>query len=163
MGKASKAKFESTRQAKIAAQRAAAKRAERRRRLLIGAGSVVVVVAVVVTFVLVKVNAKSGTAASASNGPTGTALAKLVNQVIGVPQSTLDAIGGGSIDSSDVGSGSTSNSSGSYLTPVTGTTLTSGGKPEVLYIGAEYCPFCATPIRIRRASRSTVPTTPATT
>jgi hypothetical protein len=26
---------------------------------------------------------------------------------------------------------------------VDGTALTSGGKPEVLFIGAEYCPFCA--------------------
>lgn len=143
MGKARRGKFESTRQAKIAAQRAAARRAEQRRRLFIAVGSVVAVVAVVVTFVLVKANAKAGTAASASNGPTGAALTTLVKQVTGVPQNALDAVGGGSIDSSDVGPGSTANSSGSYLAPVTGTTLTSGGKPEVLYIGAEYCPFCA--------------------
>jgi hypothetical protein len=143
MGKASRAKFESTRQAKIAEQRAAARRAERRRRIIIAAGSVVVVVAVVVTFVLVKVNAKPGTAASASNGLTGTALTSVVNNVINVPQTALSAVGGGSIDGTDVGSGSSSSSSGSYLTPVTGTALTSGGKPEVLYIGAEYCPYCA--------------------
>jgi thiol-disulfide isomerase/thioredoxin len=30
------------------------------------------------------------------------------------------------------------------LIPITGTALTSSGKPEVLYMGAEYCPFCAT-------------------
>jgi thiol-disulfide isomerase/thioredoxin len=141
MGKASRTKFESTRQARIAAQRAAAKRAEQRRRLLIAIGSVVVVVAVVVTFVLVKVNSKPGTAAAVSEGPTGTALTSLVNEVTSVPSSTLDSVGGGSVDGSDVGAGSSGNSS--YLTPVTGSTLTSGGKPEVLYIGAEYCPFCA--------------------
>ena len=143
MGKASRNKFGSARQAKVAAQLAAAKRAELRRRIVVAVGSVVAVVAVVVTFVLVKVNATAGTAASVSNGPTGAALTGLVNQVTGVPQSTLDAVGGGSIDSSDVGPGSTSNPSGSYLAPVTGTRLTSGGKPEVLYVGAEYCPFCA--------------------
>ncbi len=27
---------------------------------------------------------------------------------------------------------------------ITGPHLTSGGKPEVLYLGAEYCPYCAT-------------------
>ncbi|MBV9450437.1 MAG: DUF929 family protein [Streptosporangiaceae bacterium] len=143
MGKASKGKGENTRQAKIAAQRAAARRAERRRRILIASGSVVVVVAVVLTFVLVKLNSKSGTAATASNGPTGAALTSLVSQVTSVPQSTLDAVGGGSIDSSDVGPGTTSNPSGSYLAPVTGSALTSGGKPEVLYVGAEFCPYCA--------------------
>jgi thiol-disulfide isomerase/thioredoxin len=141
MGKASRKKFEGTRQAKIAAQRAAAKRAEQRRRLLIGGGAIVVVVAVVLALVLVKLNAKSGTAASASEGPTGASLTSLVNQVTGVPSSTLDTVGGGSIDPADVGAGTTSN--GSYLAPVTGTTLTSGGKPEFLYIGAEYCPYCA--------------------
>jgi hypothetical protein len=61
--------------------------------------------------------------------------------VTGVPQTTLDSVGGGSIDSAGVGPGSTSGSS--FLTPVTGTQLTLGGKPEMLYIGAEYCPFCA--------------------
>jgi hypothetical protein len=29
------------------------------------------------------------------------------------------------------------------LTAISGSNLTSNGKPEVLYIGAEYCPFCA--------------------
>ncbi len=143
MGKARKTKYESNRQAKIAAQRAAARRADRRRRVLISAGSVVVVLAVVLTFVLVKINAKAGTAATTSEGPTGAALTSLVNEVTNVPQSALDSVGGGSIDSSDVGQGSTSNPTGSYLAPVTGLPLTSGGKPEVLYIGAEYCPFCA--------------------
>ena len=28
-------------------------------------------------------------------------------------------------------------------TTITGAPLTSGGKPEMLYIGAEYCPYCA--------------------
>jgi len=142
MGKASRVKYETGRQAKIATQRAAARRAEQRRRLFIAPGSVVVVVAVVVTFVLVKVNGKSGAAAASSEGPTGAALTSLVNQVTGVPQSTLDTIGGGSINSGGVGAGSASNG-GASLAPVSGSPLTSGGKPEVLYVGAEYCPYCA--------------------
>ena len=31
----------------------------------------------------------------------------------------------------------------SFMATVDGTALTSGGKPEVLYIGGKYCPFCA--------------------
>ena len=34
-------------------------------------------------------------------------------------------------------------SSPQALKPVTGPALTSGGKPEMLYIGAEWCPYCA--------------------
>ena len=30
------------------------------------------------------------------------------------------------------------------ITPINGAPLTSNGKPEVLYIGAEFCPYCAT-------------------
>ena len=142
MGKASKSKADTGRQARIAAQRAAEKRAERRRRVLIAVGSVVVIVAVVVTFVLVKANSKAGPAASVSNGPTGAPLTSLVNEVTNVPASTLDSIGGGSVQSGDVGPGSNANQD--FLTPESGTTLTAAdGKPEVLYIGAEYCPFCA--------------------
>ena len=141
MGKASRSKYESTRQAKIAAQREAAKRSEQRRRLFFAVGGIVVVVAVVLTFVLVKLNSKPGTATASSEGPTGAALASLVTQVTAVPPATLDTIGGGSISSSDIGPGTATNSS--YLAPVSGSTLTSGGKPEMLYVGAEYCPFCA--------------------
>jgi hypothetical protein len=32
---------------------------------------------------------------------------------------------------------------GGYLTPVTGSPRTAGGKPEVLYVGAGFCPYCA--------------------
>jgi hypothetical protein len=132
MGKASKAKREgSSRQQRIAAQRAAARRAEIRNRILIASGSVVVVIAIVLAFVLVKVNSKSSSSASASaNGPTGTALATVVKDTTTVPASTLNTVGAGSV-----------------TTPPTklsgGSALTSNGKPEVLYMGAEYCPFCA--------------------
>lgn len=32
---------------------------------------------------------------------------------------------------------------GGYLTPVTGSPLTAAGKPEVVYVGADFCPYCA--------------------
>jgi hypothetical protein len=139
MGKASRTKVEVNRREKIAAQRAAARRAEKRRRILIASGSVLAVVAIVVAFVLVKANSGSGTPAPSSNGPTGAALATLTKDVTTIPASTLDSVGGGSITNG----GSIGNSSANgYLIPVSGSPLTSGGKPEVLYIGAEYCPFC---------------------
>jgi hypothetical protein len=132
MGKASKAKREgSSRQQRIAAQRAAARRTEIRNRILIASGSVVVVIAIVLAFVLVKVNSNgSGSSTSSANGPTGTALATVVKNTTTVPASTLNTVGAGSVTTPPA------KISG-------GSALTSNGKPEVLYMGAEYCPFCA--------------------
>jgi hypothetical protein len=128
MGKASRAKRDGTRREKIAAQRARERRAEIRNRLLIASGSIVVVIAIVAVFIVVKLNAKPA-AAAASNGPVGTALANVVSGTTSVPASTLDAVGAGSVTSGP--------------TSVNGAALTQNGKPEMLYVGAEYCPYCA--------------------
>jgi hypothetical protein len=131
MGKASRTKVESTRREKIAAQRAAERRAERRRRILLASGSVIVVLAIVLVFVIVKLNSKSASGPStASNGPTGSALTAVIDKTISVPASTLDAVGKGAF--------------AGQIQTITGkaTPLTSGGKPEMLYVGAEYCPYC---------------------
>lgn len=54
----------------------------------------------------------------------------VVSQITGVPASEFEAIGQG---------GATN-----LIKPVSGQLLTgTTGKPEVLYIGAEYCPYCA--------------------
>jgi thiol-disulfide isomerase/thioredoxin len=128
MGKASRNKRTGSARERVAAQRAAARRAEVRNRVFMASGAVVVVIAIVVAFVVVKLNHK--TPKGASNGPTGVALAKLVDTVVAVPNSVLDKVGGGPITAGP--------------TAVTGEPpLTSGGKPEILYIGAEYCPYCA--------------------
>jgi len=132
MGKASKAKRDgSSRQQRIAAQRAAARRAEIRNRVLIAGGSVVVVIAIVLAFVLVKVNSggSKGTSTS-SSGPTGTALSSVVKDTTTVPASTLDAVGAGSVTAPPQKLNG-------------GSALTANGKPEMLYMGAEYCPYCA--------------------
>jgi hypothetical protein len=131
MGKASRTKVDTSRREKIAAQRAAARRAERRRRILIASGSILVVVAIVVAFVVIKLNNKPS-AGNSSNGPTGAALSSLVSQVTSVPASTLDTIGSGS-----------GKVTGKIQTITGGTPLTANGKPELLYMGAEYCPYCA--------------------
>jgi thiol-disulfide isomerase/thioredoxin len=131
MGKASRTKVEATRREKIAAQRAAARRAEQRRRILIAAGSIIAVVAVVLAFVIFKLNSKPSTSAAGPNGPTGSALTALVNTTTSVPASTLDAVGSGG--------GAVTN----LPIKINGTALAADGKPEMLYMGAEYCPYCA--------------------
>ena len=132
MGKASRTKVESTRREKIAAQRAAERRAEKRKRIFLASGAVVVVLAVVLVFVIVKLNNKPApsSAQGASNGPTGSALAAVVKKVTSVPASTLNTVGDGG--------GAVTGKPGS----ISGTTLMANGKPEMLYIGAEYCPYC---------------------
>jgi Domain of unknown function (DUF929) len=132
MGKASRTKVDTSRRERIVAQRAAERRAEQRRRILIASGSIVAVIAIVVAFIVIKANSKPASGNS-SNGPTGAALSTLVSNVTSVPASTLDKVGNG----------------GGQVTAKTvkaitgGTPLTASGKPEMLYLGAEYCPFCA--------------------
>jgi hypothetical protein len=110
----------------IAASRAAERRAGARRRLLLAAGSVAVVLALVGTLIAVKLGqSPARSAPSASAGTT----AQVQQQVTSVPPGTLDAVGAGTATG---------------FKAVTGQpALTSGGKPELLYIGGEYCPFCA--------------------
>ena len=134
MGKASRTKVESTRREKIAAQRAAERRSEQRRRILLASGSVVVVLAIVLVFVIVKLNGGKPSTSSAqglSNGPTGSALSAVVDKVTSVPASALNTVGNGG--GAVTGKPST----------ISGSALTKNGKPEMLYIGAEYCPYCA--------------------
>ena len=146
MGKASRTKADVDRRARIAAQREAQRRAEQRKRIYLAGGAILVVAIVVIAFVLVKLN--SGTA-TASNGPTGTALTTLTKQVTTVPTSVTDKVAGGGVNkgvfvSAETAANVTSASQqGSYFGTVNGTALTSGGKPEVLFLGGEYCPFCA--------------------
>jgi hypothetical protein len=144
MGKASRTKQDSDRRARIAAQREAQRRAEQRKRIYIAGGSILAVAIVVIALVLVKLN--SG-AAPASNGPTGSALATVTKQVASVPTSVTDQVAGGGVSTSSLITSSqisaAAQSPGSYFATVNGTPLTSAGKPEVLYLGAEYCPFCA--------------------
>ena len=133
MGKASRTKQAPDRRARVAAQREAARRSEQRKRIYLAGGSILAVIIVVVAFVLIKSNGSGGSGSSASNGPTGTALTSVVNQVTSVPAATLDTVGSGS-----------GQVSGAPV-KLTGTQppLTSGGKPVMLYMGAEYCPYCA--------------------
>jgi len=98
-------------------------RARRRRILTISA--VVAVVAVVSVVYLV---------AAAGIDPYGSYIGQpvspaILQQLTGVSNSTLDTVG------AIAGVNPPAN--------ITGPPLTSGGRPEVLFIGGEYCPFCA--------------------
>jgi Domain of unknown function (DUF929) len=128
MSKATRLRQQNARE-KIAAQRAAARRAEVRRRALITASSVVVVIAIVVAFIVIKATSNNSSS-SGSGGVTGTALpASVIKDITTVPASALDTVGVGS-------------ATPSAFSAVKNTALTSNGKPEMLYIGAEYCPYC---------------------
>ncbi len=134
MGKASRIKQQSARE-KIAAQREAARKAERRNRMLITGGSTLVVLVIVLAFILVKVS-QGSPSSSGSSSTTGTPLpASVTSQVTGVPAATLDRVGKGAVPTFTRGQ--------PPFTPGSGAPLTSAGKPEMLYIGAEYCPYCA--------------------
>ena len=124
MGKADRNRRQSSRE-KIAAQQAAARRGEARRRALIAGGSVVAVIAVVVALITAAALRKPASATAAAPA----ASSAVARQITTVPASTFNA----------VGTGTSSN-----LTTLSGQpALTAGGKPEVLYMGAEYCPYCA--------------------
>lgn len=119
------------RRGRIAAQRAAEQAQVRKRRLYLAGGSIIAVIAVVVAFVLASSNGGSSGAAPGSTAapPTGGDVTSVVGQLTAVPASTLDQVGAGTTQANP--------------SSITGPALTSQGKPEVLYIGAEYCPYCA--------------------
>ncbi len=56
--------------------------------------------------------------------------AALVTKVTSLPATVFDTVGTGDAKPAP--------------TPITAPALTSGGKPQILYVGAEYCPYCAT-------------------
>ena len=100
-------------------------RPARTRRLIVIAAAVVVGVAAAVVFVVIKPGA---TAASRANP----ASARLIAQVTHVPVRTSDAAGDGA---------------GQVIAKpaaIAGPPLAARGKPEILYVATEYCPFCAT-------------------
>jgi thiol-disulfide isomerase/thioredoxin len=134
MSKATRIRQQNARQ-KIAAQRAAEKRAETRRRMFITGGSVLAVIVIVVAFIVVKtVGGSSSSTPPATSSPTGTPLpASVASDIAGVPASAFATVGKGSVPSYNP----------SPVNAVTGAPLTSQGKPEMLYIGAEFCPYCA--------------------
>jgi len=114
--------------------RAAQARAEaerrKRNRFLIAAGASAVVVVLIVALVVVKASSGSGsrTVSSAAAGEAP-APPQVVAALAGIPAATL-AQSRGAVQTNSP-------------RPITAPPLTEGGKPLVLYVGADYCPFCA--------------------
>jgi thiol-disulfide isomerase/thioredoxin len=93
--------------------------------MLLAIGGIVGLLVVIAALVGAKLLQSSPTPAKR----TGLAPASVVHDVSTVPASTFNTIG------AVKGIGG--------MTRIGGTPLEQGGKPVVLYIGAEYCPFCA--------------------
>jgi Domain of unknown function (DUF929) len=108
-------------QARLAEARARA----RRRRVLVATLSIATPLVLIAVMVIVRVSRPPVSAATPSELVSAT-----VVDALAVPPSILDAVGRGSVTSlPDRLKGEPA--------------LVDGGRPLVLYVGAEYCPFCA--------------------
>lgn len=114
---------ERTARERIAAQRAAARRADTRRRLMIAGGSTLVVLAAVIGLIA------AGLVQSAPQADGTATLPAVATRVTTVPAATFNSVGAGTA---------------ARLKATTGQPLlTKNGKPELLYMGGKYCPYCA--------------------
>ncbi len=100
--------------------------AKRRRMLLMVAAPVLVVLLIIGGFVAIKANQSPAAATGAPSVPAG---ATMEASIKSIPAATFDAVGAGM--------------GVKRLAAATGTPLTAAGKPRVLYVGAEFCPYCA--------------------
>lgn len=118
-------KSSGSRDRRVGSRAQARQQARRRTRIMVAAGVAgVVVVALVIALV-------SGTSKSTSTEPTVPSNASdIVAKATSVPSASLDAVGAGTGDAKK-------------MTPANAASITADGKPELLYVGAEYCPFCA--------------------
>jgi Domain of unknown function (DUF929) len=110
---------------RIAAERAARKRAEMRRRLLAPMAAVTAVVSIVVALVAVKLTSAPPAASESL------ASSSVVGQVTIVPDTVLTGVSPGQ--------------TATLLQTVkaAGPPLTIGGKPAIVFVSEESCPFCA--------------------
>ena len=112
---------------RLSAERAARKRADSRRRILLPTGAITAVVAIVVSLVVVKLTSSPvRLVASESIAP-----ATVARQVTSVPGAVLARV-----------------SPGQAVTPLrrvgtSGPLLAIGGKPTIVFVSEESCPFCA--------------------
>ncbi|MGN6378160.1 MAG: DUF929 family protein [Gaiellales bacterium] len=99
----------------------------------IAVGAVVAIAAVIVVMVIVSQlnNGSSSSSSNSGNTPSGngTVPASVMHDVESVPASTFNTIGVGSQKG--------------FPVALNGHTPKQDGKPVVVYIGAEYCPYCA--------------------
>jgi hypothetical protein len=102
------------------------RRKARQRQIYLYAGSFVAIAAVIIGIVFIALNNKG----SSDTNINLAATPSITTALGSIPAANYDTVGKGT-------------SSGG-VQPVTGQpALTANGKPEVLYVGAEYCPYCA--------------------
>jgi hypothetical protein len=126
------------RRERVAAAQRVARQAQVRLRLTLAGVAIVAVIAVVVALVIVNTNApKTPVKATTPNSTlSGPALSSVVAQLTSVPAATFDQVGAGSAVAHP-------NVIGPAAHTPAAPPLTAAGKPEMLYMGAEFCPFCA--------------------
>ncbi len=114
--------------AKIAAQRAAQ---QRRRRIQFGLVSIAAVIAVFAALLIVKAAGGSSHPGSTSAlAPAAAVTDQTVAAASDVPATALAAVGAGSVSNPPM------HTSGANA-------LTLDGKPQIVYMGYEWCPYCA--------------------
>jgi hypothetical protein len=112
---------------RAAIARASQARLDQRRRartILSSVVAVVVVVAVIAVIAITRPGHQSATGNRTSADPS------IVKAVTGVDSASLDTVGQGTADLSAVKA-------------ISDAPLTDNGKPELLFVGAEFCPYCA--------------------
>jgi hypothetical protein len=102
---------------------------QRHRAAILAVVGGVVAVAAIAIFAIKFGPSGSGKELAAGDQP---APASLIAALTSIPQSTFDSIGLGSASAGPDGP-----------KPINAPALIKDGKPEVLYVGAEYCPYCA--------------------
>jgi thiol-disulfide isomerase/thioredoxin len=105
-------------------RQAAYQRQKQQKRLAIGGVALVVVVIAVLVVVAVTRSSSGGSDA------TPLASAQVLTKIEGITPAAL-------------ASQATADTLEGYPTAISGAALTSAGKPEIVYVGAEYCPYCA--------------------
>lgn len=104
--------------------------ARRSGRIKLAVWASVVVVIVIVFIILAKGVANSPGSSNGTSSDSTVASASLIKAVTSINASVFVAVGAGSVQK--------------LPAPITASPLTQNGKPRVVYIGAEYCPYCAT-------------------
>ena len=105
------------------------RRTQMRRRLFVAGGSVALVIVLALVAVLVGRSSRSSPAATTAKVSAPISIPEVAAELGNVPPATFDSVGTGSATGLKAISGN----------PL----LTSGGKPEILYVGGEFCPWCA--------------------
>lgn len=106
----------------------------RRRQTLLAGGAIGLVIVVVAVLVIIKVTGGNNHTTSATKGSTNQPVAaSVMDKLTSVSTSQL-AAAANNFKASQL----------TYPTAANGAPINKTGKPELLYIGAEYCPYCAT-------------------